>query len=48
MIHMKKYNALLPLLLLLCAICPLRAVADSAAEIDRDVDTALQKLARCR
>ena len=44
MIHMKKYNALLPLLLFLCAICPLRAVADSAAEIDRDVDTALQKL----
>jgi hypothetical protein len=29
-------------LLLLCAICPLRAVADSAAEIDRGVDAALQ------
>jgi len=39
---LKRYTVLL--FVLLSVISPLSAIADSAAEIDRDVDSALQKL----
>jgi len=41
--HMKRYTGVL-LLIFLSAISPHRLLADSAAEIDRDVDLAQQKL----
>lgn len=43
MTSLKRHTVFI-LLILLSAISPLRALADTAAEIDRDVDSALQKL----
>ena len=44
MTYLKKYTGMLFVLALLSAISPLSVHADTGAEIDREVDIALQKL----